>query len=208
MAMEPRSAQEEAFHKELEDRSKDIIRVHNPLDIEFKFKYDSRWFKVPAKGYKDWEAFLAWKFYNDIGQYMIGSAIIAKGEKMIEDRAKKGMDEFLDKYVENKAIWDKVPHMDNKDLWNDVAKEVIIGIVEEYGKELPPVENVQLDPIQNPLNKSVSELAAEKFFKRKIEDVAVVTPDADLSKPVKPLKPEVYVSNKDRKKMEQEATVE
>jgi hypothetical protein len=133
-------AKEEAIHREFYARSRDIIRVYNPLDIDFRFKFDSVWYRVPTKGTKDFERYLAGKYFHDISQYIIGHMAWEAGSKMLEDREKKGLQPFLNKYDENRAIWDNTPKMDNKDLLNHIADEVLLGLVERFGSEVNPEE--------------------------------------------------------------------
>ena len=127
-------------NQEIERRSKDIYRCYNPLDIDFKFKQDSVWFKIPAKGFKEWEAYLAGHYYKKISEYIIGQLISEQGEAMLEERRTKGLADFLNKYDENRAIWDNVPRMDNKELLQTVYDQTVVGLVEEYGMESSPVE--------------------------------------------------------------------
>lgn len=113
----------------------DTIRIHNPLDIDFKFLHDGYVNIIKAHAYKDVERFKARLYFKKISQYIIGQMQTKKGEELLQKRKDRGLDEILDHYQENRQIWDKVPRLDNKELLEQIANEVIIGLVEEYGRE-------------------------------------------------------------------------
>lgn len=138
--MEGRTPTQEAIHRELYNRSRDIVRIYNPDKEDFRFKYDSVWYKVEAGKTKDVEAYLAQKFFHDYAQMVIGKMIIAKGEELLKDRERKSLDPILDKYYENKQIWDLTPKMDNKELLDQIFNQVVLGIVEVFGSEVGPEE--------------------------------------------------------------------
>lgn len=123
--------------RELKRRSMDTIRVYNPLDTQFSFMYDRYWHRVPAKTEKDFDRYLAMHFFKKICDYMIGQQILAKGEELKAIREKQMGKQYLDKYEENTEVWDRVPTMNDPDLINEIRKIVIVGLVEEYGEDMP-----------------------------------------------------------------------
>src|SRR5258708_11201531 len=82
---------------------------------------------------------------DKISKYIIGQMGMEKGEKMLKERQDKGMVEFLNKYDENKAVWDSVPKTNNKELLQDLASKILLGIVEEFGKGEEPDMRPGLD---------------------------------------------------------------
>ncbi len=125
----------ELVRREMARISRDIIRVYNPLDFPFKFKWDSYPQSIPAKGTKDIERYLAMAYLKKIAQYMIGEQIMLKGKELLELREKQLGKQFLDKYEENKEVWDKTPKMNDPELIKAIGETVILGLVEEYGME-------------------------------------------------------------------------
>lgn len=173
-------------NQEIERRAKDIYRCYNPLEIDFKFKQDSVWFKIPAHGYKEWEAYLSGHYYKKMAEYIIGQLIDEQGSRMIEERRAKGLAEFLNSYDENRAIWDNVPRMDNRELLQKVFDEVIVGLVEEFGSEPMPIEE---QVKQNRADLSMF----EQIFQDNAKKKATTSPE--------PLRPII------KKKLEEEVTV-
>lgn len=157
-------------NQEMERRSHDIYRVYNPLDVDFKFKYGGIWYKVPAKGFKEWEAFLAGHYFKKISESIIGQLIYEEGMGMIKGREEKGMSRFLNKYDENTEVWNNVPRMDNKELLQKIFVEVVIGLVEEFGSEPIPEE---AQPTVKPSDLSVFDQIFADNSKRK----AVASPE-------------------------------
>jgi len=127
----------EQVRREMMRKSRDVIRIYNPLDTDFKFFYDGYPNVIKANSTKDVERYKAELYFKKISQYIIGQMGIAKGNELLEERRKRGVPEFLDKYVENREIWDKVPKMDDPVLLKEIADKVILGLVEEYGMDLP-----------------------------------------------------------------------
>lgn len=121
--------------RELERRSKDIIRVHNPLDTPFRFKYDSFPHVIPAKGDKDMERYLAEQYRKKIIEHMIGQEQLKQGKELLELREKQLGKTFLDKYEENKEVWDRVPRQNDAQLIEAYTEIVVVGLVAEYGME-------------------------------------------------------------------------
>jgi hypothetical protein len=138
------TAEQALYKRELEDRSQDIWRVYNPLEIDFKFKYDSRWFTVKAKSTWDKEYYLCRQFFTKISEYIIGQMMIEKGQAMLDERKAKGMVEILNKYDENRQIWDNTPRTDNREILEKLRDEIILGIVEVYGGESAPEEETKM----------------------------------------------------------------
>jgi hypothetical protein len=165
--------QGDALKREMEQRSHDVIRVHNPLTEDFRFMYDRVWWKVNAGADKDMERFLARKFFTDISQLIVGQMIAKKGEDMLDKRAREGKEQIYDKYIENKEIWDKMPRMDNKELLQKVMDDCILGVVERYGSDAGPEEEVV--KAKDPTKTIMDEVIDEGFSKALQEKTAAPT---------------------------------
>ncbi|MBU6501172.1 MAG: hypothetical protein KGJ89_05395 [Patescibacteria group bacterium] len=152
--------------RELARKSQDIIRIYNPLYQDFRFLYDGYPNTVKARETKDVERYKAELYFKKISQYIIGLSQIEKGEALLKKRRDRGLDEILDKYQESKQIWDNTPKMNDPQLLEQIAKVVIIGLVEEYGKE-EPLPGQREEP--KPEMTNVDEIIFRKIADRKIE---------------------------------------
>jgi hypothetical protein len=201
---------EEITHREFYNRSRDIIRVYNPLDVDFRFKFDSIWYKVPSHSQKDMERYLAGKFFHDISNNIINYMAYEAGSKMLKDREAKGLGPFLNKYDENRAIWDNTPTTGNKELLEHIASEVILGLVEEFGSEPGPMEatpkaQTSLVPLTDQImNKAVK--SPLKEVEDEVPTKPIIGPAIDTTTPnlaqeatVQEEAP-LYVSKKDKEK--------
>lgn len=155
-----REASMELVRREMQRKSLDTIRIYNPLDRPFRYMYDGFWHQVPAKGTKDEPRYLAMHFFKKISNELIGQQMIAKGEELLKLREKQLGKSFIDKYEENREIWDRTPRMDDPELLKKIAEIVIVGVVEEYGMELPeetaqPTKPVDLRSIHDQIFSSV-----------------------------------------------------
>lgn len=164
-------ARENAQHlvrREMERKSLDVIRVYNPLGEPFRFMYDSRWFSVPAKGTKDIERFLARHYFHKIAEFIIGQQMLEKGEELLARREKQGQPPFLNKYDENKAIWDNTPRLDNPELLEKIGDSVILGLVEEYGLDLPEA----FEEVTKQSTETLSDQIFKKFDRKVADEVS------------------------------------
>lgn len=172
--------------------SQDIIRVYNPLYIDFRFLYNGYPNTVKARSYKDMERFRATLYFKKISQYMIGQAQIDKGDELLKKRRDRGLDEILDKYQENRQIWDKTPKLNNPELLKDIAKKVIIGLVEEYGKEEPlPEQRIEPRPEMTALDEEIFAEASKNRVEKELplEPLREEELQIEITPPkVKPLK--------------------
>ena len=174
----PTNESAEQILREMYRRSRDTIRIYNPLEVDFRFKWDGVWNKVPAKTEKDVERYLAEKYFHDISQYILGLMAMEQGTKMIEERRAKGMVEFMNKYDENKAVWDNVQKMNDNEKLKEVAEQVIIGLVEEFGAEMPPdnsevVQENSMVPTEVSILNSITE---RKMVRSPLQTKPVIKP--------------------------------
>jgi hypothetical protein len=169
-----READMELVRREMGRKSRDLIRVFNPLKQPFRFKWDSYPQVVPAEGYKDIERYLAQHYLKKISQHLIGLQAREKGEELMKLRQKQFGKTFLDKYEENKEVWDRVPRTNDPQLIEAIAEQVIIGLVEEYGME-------DIEDFEKPIEKRETPYdTAFKLMDRRVID----------GEPMRPLKEE------------------
>src|ERR1700722_1219048 len=121
--------------REMERKSKDLIRVYNPTDYPFRFTWDSYPIVIPAKGHKDIERYLAEVYLRKMSQKLIGEDQLLKGKELLDKRMKDFGTGFQDKYIENQEVWNRVPKINDEKLIDEYAKILVVGLVEEYGIE-------------------------------------------------------------------------
>lgn len=175
----------EQVRRELERKSHDVWRVYNPLDTSvnapqvgrnnsyvdhgyFVFYYDGYPNRVAPKMTKDMEFFRVRKYFEAISAFMIGQLQQIKGTEMLEKHAKQGQGDYLDKYVENVNVWDKVPRLDDENLLKQIRDEVIIGLVEEYGMDLAPPSSA---PMERTDTRSLHDQILSAFSKKLAPEV-------------------------------------
>ncbi len=151
----PLSTKEELFHRELERRSLDIIRVKNPDSADFIIEWDKRYWRVPANGTLDVPRYLAIKYCKDKAVDTINSINAKMHTKDMEERAAKGLPAFESKWHEEQATYaqPRYPKTDDKELLSKLYSEYWVGLVYEYGKDQPvqtsqPAEELDMTPIE------------------------------------------------------------
>lgn len=184
-----REASMELTRREMERESRDTIRIYNPLDHTFVYKFDGYNHQVPSKGTKDEPRFLANHYFKKIAEYIIGKQSIEKGEELLNLRTKQLGKQFLDKYEENREVWDKVPRLDDPDLQREIKKVVILGVVEEYGMEV--LENEPTEFHRAPSLLSLS----DQIFNEEIPKVSDITAEKSTIKSPDKVKLEKEIEN-------------
>lgn len=171
----------QARRREWARLSQDTIRVYNPLDRDFRFLYDGFPNTVKAKSYKDMERFRAMLYAKKIVQFLIGQDQLVMHADIMAKREEKGSD-TMTPYEENRQVWDKTPKLSDPQLQEKYLSQVIVGLVEEYGKEepLPEQRITPRNPLENTQEQIFSKLTKEKIAP---EDTKPLQ-----SKVVKPLK--------------------
>lgn len=132
-----RELQMAANRREMERRSLDIVRIYNPLETRFNYMHDSRYHSVDGKSTKDVTRFLAAHYFKKIAERIIGDQQLKTGAELLALREKQFGRTFLDKYEENKEVWDRTPKLNDPELLKEIYNTVILGLVEEYGMEIP-----------------------------------------------------------------------
>ena len=136
----PRSQGEEMFHRELERRSLDIIRVKNPDTFDFFVEWDKRYWRVPANETADLQRYLAVKYCRDKFVDIVNRLAKKMHDDTLKDREKKGLPVYRDKYTENWETYmtGSFPTTSDDALRAKVYQELWLGLVVEFGKDNPP----------------------------------------------------------------------
>jgi hypothetical protein len=135
----PRTPQQEQWHREMERRSFDIIRVKNPDTVDFFVEWDHRFQRVPAGGTADMARFWAVTYCRNKAVDIINKM----GEKLhkedLEERAKKGLPSYKDKNEEQNETYmtQRYPKTNDRALLTKLYSELWVGLVYEYGKDVP-----------------------------------------------------------------------
>lgn len=192
-----REASMELTRQEMKRKSLDTIRIYNPLERPFRYMYDGFWHRVDAKSTKDEPRYLAQHFFKNIANVLIGEQMIAKGEELKELREKQFGKSYLNKYEENVEVWNKTPRLDDPDLLIKVRDLVILGVVEEFGMELP---DTPAGPSARPPDlRSVHDQIFASIDKRVSAEQSPIETDKIGSK---------YPINKTKSKLAEEVTAE
>lgn len=176
-AAKQRELNMETTRREMERKNQDILRINNPLERDFRFQFNGFWNTVKAGSTKDVPRYLAAHYFKKMSEYIIGERARRMGEDLLAKRKKSGSPDFLDKYVENKEIWEKVPRVDDPTLLADLAPQLVLGVVEEYGMEEPEQEvaqqhtTINYNPIQDQIIASMNtKIPKEEFVKEVTND--------------------------------------
>ena len=190
----PLSTKEELFHRELERRSLDVIRVKNPDPADFPLEWDKRYWRVPANGTLDVPRYLAIKYCKDKAVDTINKTAAKMHAQDMEERAKKGLPQFESKWHEAQATYEqpRYPKTNDKELLSKLYSEYWVGLVYEYGKDQPmavdqPTEELDMTPIEL---KIIKELEGRRV---------------DVSEP-EPIKAEAPPTGFEKKELEKEVT--
>ncbi len=91
---------------------------------------------------------------------------------MLEEHLKRGQGGYIDKFVENTEVWDKVPTQNDEEYLKIVAQQVILGLVSEYGLEFADEE--EPDRYKAPDMRSVHEQVVDLFDNKLVEGEPIV----------------------------------
>ena len=122
----------EKTKRELERKSQDRIKVHNPLFESFTTVWDGYKHTVSGKEDKVFPRYIAEKFLREIVVHRINLLNSKLVENENNKRIRAGMKEMT-KY-EERLMFDK--RTDNEDLWKNFISDSYKGLVEEYGVEV------------------------------------------------------------------------
>ncbi|MBZ5529724.1 MAG: hypothetical protein LAN71_17745 [Acidobacteriia bacterium] len=206
----PLSTKEEIFHRELERRSFDIIRIKNPDNQDFFAEWDKRYWKVPAQGTLDVPRYVAIKYCKDKAVDTINKLNQKMHDQEMEERNKKGFTAFESKWHEEQATYTqpRYPKTNDKELLTKLYSEYWVGLVYEYGKDQPQqvmnqaTEELDMTPIELKIIKEMEGRRVDMGTPAPVQ--SEMTPGA-FSEPTKATQPPLYVSKADLAK---EVTIE
>ena len=196
----PLSSQEELFHRELERRSLDIIRVKNPDIIDFFCEWDKRYWRVPAEGTLDVPRYIAIKYCKDKAVDTINKVNDKMHAQDMEERAKKGLTAFESKWHEEQATYaqPRYPKTNDRELLSKLYSEYWVGLVYEYGKD---------QPVQT-MNQTTEELDMTPIELKIIKELENRRVDITIPTPIKEEKPFTGFTETPKEEMVKEMTVE
>ena len=206
----PLSTKEEVFHRELERRSLDIIRVKNPDTQDFFAEWDKRYWRVPAGGTLDVPRYIAIKYCKDKAVDTINKADMKLHDKEMEERSAKGLPPFASKWEEEQATHaqPRYPKTGDRDILSKLYSEYWLGLVYEYGKDQPQqmmsqaTEELDMTPIEL---KIIKELENRRVDVTTPEPVKEEKPTTGFNEVKTSTESPLYVSKKDLAK---EVTIE
>ncbi|SRR5258706_3625912 len=122
---------EEAWHNEQERKSKDLVRVYNPTNKDFRVNWDGNIFVIPAKSEKTLIYYVATKYVRDMKDQLINEQNEKELARLLAERVSKGQLELTP--YERQTLIDKMPHTDNEKLVGEIYSTLWLGIEEEFG---------------------------------------------------------------------------
>ena len=135
----------DAYKRELERHSKDIVMVHNPLDKDYTCIWDKFKHVIPncnrdigfGKGNNELQFYIARKYFNEMKDLMVNLSNQQIVDKRIEAKEKSGAN-FETKWHEQ-MVWNNLPRTNDRKIVDSLFDELWLGIVREFG--LDEVEN-------------------------------------------------------------------
>lgn len=137
----PKTPIEEAWHKEQERKKYDIIRVKNPTNDDFYVMYDvNQHQKVPANSVIDVPRYIATRYVQHMKDKIVHERAQKMHDAFIAERTKKGLPAYTDKAVENNETYlrQDFPKTNDPKIIEELANELWVGIVHEFGRDVPP----------------------------------------------------------------------
>lgn len=136
--IQQQSESEYAWHREQERRALDIIRVLNPTNKDYYIDWDHRFHKVSANATADIPRFVATKYCRDMRTQIINTINQESHDKTMAERSRTGKGSFESKYHENIDVYDKGIPTTDFNLSAKIYAQLWVGLVYEYGKDMPP----------------------------------------------------------------------
>lgn len=132
----------DAYKRELERHSKDIVMVHNPLDKDYVCVWDKFKHVVPncnrdigfGKGNNELQFYIARKYFNEMKDIMINMSNQKIAEKRIEAKEKSGAN-FETKWHEQ-VVWNNLPRTNDRKVVDNLFEQLWLGIVREFGMDV------------------------------------------------------------------------
>lgn len=155
-----------AWHQEQKRKANDIIRVYNPTEKDYYVSWEQTRHRIPAKSTADVVRYIARTYVRDMTTYLINELGNEKGRELLKKLSKEQPNVLLDKYLENKEVWDKTPRTDDPSLMKHYYDILWVGVVKEFGLD---VEDIDVDPRKGEVDfRTTEERLMEDIQYRKI----------------------------------------
>lgn len=172
------SPEQQQSLRELERRSNDRLRVQNLLDRDYSVAWDlagsGGYFMVPGKsrdiGYGPGQAvhprYIAFKFFKELADLVLGAELKAAVDKENEDRASRGvkrMDKTFETGEELTFVFTNKLKTNDPDKLMELLPKIILGIEEEWGMNAiaytKPQDTIQWEKVDAIINRKVGATA-------------------------------------------------
>jgi len=132
----------DAYKRELERHSKDIVMVHNVTDKDYTCVWDKFKHVIPncnrdigfGKGNNELPFYIARKYFNEMKDLLINNENEKVVEKLIKAKEKSG-GQFETKWHEQ-AVWNNLPRTNDRKKVDTLFNELWLGIVREFGLDM------------------------------------------------------------------------
>lgn len=207
---------QEAVHREMYRLSQDDCMIFNPTDTDFYIEWEGYRHLVPnkykdigfGKGQREVKRYLAIWYCNHMKDQLINERGAKEAQELIERRRTQGKEDFRDKYVENKEIWDKVAKTNDPNLLGEIMPGLFLGVTREFGDDFEIESNTP--ETKSTAEKILDELAVKKYVPSAPRETTMdLTPDSvEMPKSASKATPEVTESivTSSKKKLAQEVT--
>lgn len=178
-------ANDSVWHKEMERRKNDVLRVYNPTDQDYLVVYDrangAKRFRVPAKGEASLVRYIAGRYIKQMFEKIVTEKQDAAVLKENERRAERGAD-AMNRHKEQLAFESNALNQIIKEDAQKLVATLYVGLESEFGIDDFVEEAEQLPEADN---RPVFDRIFESVQKQKESAPAKVVDDSP-SEPQKP----------------------
>lgn len=200
--IQAQTPEQEAVHREMARVAQDDCMIFNPTDTDFYIEWDGYKHLVPNKykdigfgnGQREVKRYMAIWYCNHMKDQLINERGEKEANELIHKRRGQGKEEFRDKYVENKEVWDKVSKTNDPQLLAEIMPGLFLGVTREFGTDLPTVSEGQKIDTETAAEKMIKELSTKRYQSPGRYDASIapdpepeVSPEA-VQSPTKPSK--------------------
>lgn len=162
----------DAFLRELERKSLDTIMVYNPTNQDYFVEWDHRFHRVPSKdqnaGFGNGKMELPRYIADKYAREMKNKLITGENEQILVDLKEKLRKAGIQDVVLNANLEFERMHerrTDNEELIKKYYSVLYLGVVREYGMDMP------LDAVHKPIDvtKTPEDLVLENMNKHYVE---------------------------------------
>lgn len=183
--MDSQPLKNDALLREMERRSLDTFMVYNPTDEDYMLEWDRRYTRIPNKnknlgfgnGKMELPRYQMEKYAREMKDKLINKEADQQLQALKEKMMKAGVqDVVLNANLELER--GRMSRTDNQELIEKWYKVVILGLVREYGMDLPDeIKTQKADPTKTQ-EEQVLERLTQRYVEADIVDEPKVTPVA------------------------------